>query len=148
MTNRIEIANITRRLLSDEVHLVRGTRVVLLASLDDQRKVNLFFDVYEADASRLYATYEVDTVMETWELPRPTGNKQQWERVRKLMEQNGKLSADDAWLQVAISNATRKWKFSMEEESGSAFSFSITVPGRRMPLEARVERGTFFFYNE
>ncbi len=146
MPNTVEVANVTRRLKSDNVRLMSDARVTLLASLDDQKKVNLFFAVYCDTGVKLkhIDTYEVDTVLDVSELPQPSGNKQQWERVRVLIQQNDKLSLDEAWLQIAVSNAAHKWKFSMEENTETSFCFSITTPKRSTPLEARVEDGNFF----
>lgn len=144
MPNTIEVADVTRRLSSDNVRLTSDTRVVLCAYLDDQKKVNLLFKVFTGNLSRPYGSYEVEEVLDIQELPQPTGNKQQWEKVRKLMQQNDQLSPDDAWFIVAIGNAVRKWKFSMEEDTESSFSFSISVPRRSSPLEAKVQWSRFF----
>lgn len=105
----------------------------------------MLFNIYRGDVARVYDNYDLDAVLEVSDLPQPTGNKQQWERVRKLMEKDDKLSPDDAWLQIAVENATRKWKFSMEADSETSFYFSITTPKRSTPLEAKVEQGKFFF---
>ena len=142
--NTFEIADVTRRLSSGDVALVNVTSVKLLAGIDKHKKVNLFFQVYCPGLSGPYKTYEVDTVLERSDLPDPAGNQQQWKMVGEKVRENSQLSLDEAWLLVAMKNAIRKWKFSIEEEADDIFSLSIKVPRRSDSLDARVDDKRLF----
>lgn len=146
MPNNVEVADVTRRLKSDNVKLMDDVRVILLASIDNQIKVNLTFTILSKNLSKPYASYEVDTVLDKEEIPQPGRNDVEiWGNVSKALEQNPGFSADDAWLQVAVGKASKKWKFFMEADSDSSFSFSIIIPGRSTPLEAQVQWTSFFY---
>lgn len=136
----IVICEITRRLrFPAGVKLGEGLSVLLLAEMDDQQNMHLYFEVLRQGEK--HAKVETDSVLNKYEITDPAGNKQQWEKVRQLVRDDV-YSPNEAWMYVALKNAIRKWKFVVEENAEDSVywsgSFSIQIPGR-FPIEARIE---------